>query len=137
MRTARKVVLSMFFLRITVLLVMLIWTIDKFVNPGHATRIFEKFYAIAGVGNAVVYILAFIELIILVLFFFGIKKKYTYGLVFVFHGASTLASFPQYLSPFEGANLLFFAAWPMLAACSMLFFCREDDTLFQVGKKFS
>lgn len=33
----------------------------------------------------------------------------------------------------EGPNLLFFAAWPMLAACLALFLLRDEDTLATVG----
>jgi len=44
----------------------------------------------------------------------------------VMHAVSTLSSFPQYIDAFN--NLLFFAAWPMLAACIALFLLREHDT---------
>jgi putative oxidoreductase len=47
--------------------------------------------------------------------------------VFVFHAISTVASYRQYLDPF--ANLLFFAAWPMLAACYTLYILRDFDTI--------
>jgi len=43
------------------------------------------------------------------------------------HTVSTLSSYAQYLDPFN--NLLFFAAWPMLAACVALFLLRGHDTL--------
>jgi hypothetical protein len=44
----------------------------------------------------------------------------------IFHAISTLASYRQYLAPFD--NLLFFAAWPMLAACFTLYLLRDLDT---------
>ncbi len=50
------------------------------------------------------------------------------------HAVSTLSSFRQYLAPFKGPNLLFFAAWPMLAACIALFLLRDLDTLWTVGR---
>jgi hypothetical protein len=111
---------------------MVMWTVDKFVNPEHAARIFDKFYAISGVGTQVVIAMAVAELILLGMFFLGIKKVFSYGLVLALHGASTLSSFGQYLTPFEGSHLLFFAAWPMLAACVALFLLRDDDTLLQI-----
>lgn len=43
------------------------------------------------------------------------------------HAVSTFSSFPQYLDPFK--NLLFFAAWPMLAACIALYLLRDLDTM--------
>jgi hypothetical protein len=129
---ATKLRYSLFFLRVSVLLVMVMWTVDKFVNPEHAARILDKFYAISGVGTQIVIAMAVAELLLLVMFFLGIKKVFSYGLVLVLHGASTLSSFSQYLTPFEGSHLLFFAAWPMLAACVALFLLRDDDTLLQI-----
>ena len=37
----------------------------------------------------------------------------------------------MYLEPFD--HLLFFAAWPMLAACFALYLLRDDDTLCVFG----
>jgi len=50
----------------------------------------------------------------------------------VLHAVSTLSSFKQYLAPFDGPNLLFFAAWPMLAACFALFILRDLDKKWSV-----
>jgi hypothetical protein len=108
------------------------WTVDKFIRPEHASGVFEKFYFLNGFGEAMIYALGAIELVILIGFLLGIKKTLTYGFVLVAHGISTVSSFKQYLSPFEGASLLFFAAWPMLAACYLLFKFRHADTRFTV-----
>jgi hypothetical protein len=123
---------SLLALRLGVFIVMFMWTIDKFVNPGHSIKIFEVFYAISGLGENIAYILGAMQLVLVFAFVAGIKKRITYGLVFVLHGASTLASFPQYFDAFN--NLLFFAAWPMWAACFALYLLRDADTKFTVGK---
>jgi len=133
----KKFALSMLFLRLTVFLVIFMWTIDKFVNPGHAAKVYEKFYYIPGLESLAMNAIAGIEIIVLILFFIGFKKTFTYGAILAIHTVSTLSAFNQYLSPFEGPNLLFFAAWPMLAACLMLFLFRKEDTMFQLGPKFS
>ncbi|GJM04786.1 MAG: hypothetical protein DHS20C09_07770 [marine bacterium B5-7] len=133
----KKFALSMLFLRASVFLVILMWTIDKFVNPDHAAKIYEKFYFMPGLESLVIYAVGVVEIIILILFLIGFKKKYTYGAILALHTVSTLSAFGQYLSPFEGPNLLFFAAWPMLAACVMLFQFRSEDTMFQLGPKFA
>lgn len=112
---------------------MFMWTIDKFINPGHASKVYEKFYYIAGMESVVMYVIGAIEIIILLMFLAGYMKKYTYGAVLIFHAVSTLSSFKQYLAPFEGPNLLFFAAWPMLAACIALFLLREQDRMLSAG----
>ena len=48
------------------------------------------------------------------------------------HTVSTLSSWRQYLDPFD--NLLFFAAWPMLAACIALYLLRDHDNLLSINK---
>ena len=111
---------------------MFMWTIDKLINPAHALKVYESFYYIAGLDVNVMYVIAAIELIILLKFVAGYKKKYTYGAVLVLHAVSTLSSFKKYLAPFDGPNLLFFAAWPMLAACFALFILRDLDKKWSV-----
>ena len=128
----KKLQVSLLLLRLTVFLVMFMWTIDKFINPGHAAKVYESFYYIAGLESVVMYALGSVEIIILLLFLAGYKKTFTYGAVLVFHAVSTLSSFKQYLSPFEGPSLLFFAAWPMLAACITLFLLRDQDRMLSI-----
>lgn len=121
-------------LRISVFFVMFMWTIDKFINPAHAAKIYEKFYFISGLESSVMLILGAFELMILTAFLSGLYKKFSYGFVLVIHAISTLSSFKQYLSPFEGPHLLFFAAWPMLAACIALFLLRDEDVMLTFCK---
>ncbi|KPH56765.1 hypothetical protein AMS58_19695 [Pseudoalteromonas porphyrae] len=121
---------SLFSLRLGVFIVMLMWTLDKFVNPGHSARIFEHFYGISGSTDVVAYILGALQLILVLAFMAGIKKRITYGLIFLMHGASTLSSYGQYIDGFN--NLLFFAAWPMWAACFALYLLRDEDVKFTV-----
>jgi len=123
-----RIPLALFLLRISVFGVMLIWTLDKFLNPEHAKAVYEHFYFLGGLGHGVMYILGGIEILILLGFVAGAMKTFTYGAVLVFHAISTLSSYAQYLSPYDGANILFFAAWPMLAACIALFLLRDLDT---------
>ena len=129
----KKLQVSLLFLRVTVFLVMFMWTIDKFVNPGHAAKVYASFYYIAGLESAVMYAIGAVEVILLLLFLAGYKKTFTYGAVLILHAVSTLSSFNQYLAPFEGPNLLFFAAWPMLAACFTLFLLRDQDKMLSVA----
>lgn len=77
-------------------------------------------------------VLGAVELVIIVGFLVGWKKRLTYGGVLVLHAISTLSSYQTCLSPFEGPNILFFAAWPMRAACIALYLLRERDTLLSM-----
>ena len=131
--TDKKLEITLLLLRLSVFLVMFMWTMDKFINPGHAAKVYEKFYYIAGLEAVVMYATGALEIILLIMFLAGYKKKYVYGAVLALHTVSTLSSFKQYLAPFEGPNLLFFAAWPMLAACIALFILRDHDKMLSVG----
>ncbi len=112
---------------------MFIWTLDKFVRPTHAGGVYQNFYHIPGVGATTLYVIGAVEMLIIIGFLIGYKKKWTYGAVLVLHGISTIASYKQYLAPFTGGNIFFFAAWPMLAACYMLYVLRNQDTMWSIG----
>lgn len=62
---------------------------------------------------------------IVLAFTIGLFRTFSYAAVLLMHTVSTLSSWRQYAEPFE--NLLFLAAWPMLAACVTLFLLRRYD----------
>ncbi len=128
-----RVAQSLLLLRLGVFLVMLMWTLDKLINPAHSAKVFEGFYAIGGVGHGLLMALGILELVLLLLFLGGIWRRFSYGSVLLLHAISTVASFGKYLDPFN--NLLFFAAWPMLAACITLYWLRDWDTLGVLGRR--
>lgn len=114
-------------LRLGVFVVMFMWTLDKFINPGHAGKVFAGFYGISDATPVFLTAVAALQLVIIALFVAGALRRISYGLVLLMHGVSTFASWRQYLEPFD--HLLFFAAWPMLAACLALYWLRDHDTL--------
>jgi hypothetical protein len=135
MNSEKKLPAALFSLRLSVFVVMFMWTLDKFLNPDHAGAVFANFYFITVAGDVLIYIVGTIEMFIIIAFLLGCWKKWTYGAVLILHAVSTLSSYKQYLSPYVSPNLLFFAALPMLAACFTLYSLRDRDTLFIVGKK--
>ncbi len=130
-----RVGVALLILRVTVFLVMLIWTIDKFVRPAHAISIYEHFYFLPGLGPATVYLIAVAEIVLLIGFVIGFAPRFTYGVVLLLHAVSTFSSFHQYLHPYEGPNILFFAAWPMLGACFVLYYLCDHDTVWSVRRR--
>lgn len=113
-------------LRLGIFIVMFVWALDKFFNPGHTAAVFEGFYGVSGLSSTVATTLGVLQVALCLAFLAGLWKTITYGLIMIMHAASTLSTFGLYLDPFN--NLLFFAAWPMLAACIALFLLREYDT---------
>lgn len=129
----RHLPLSLFLIRVSVVLMLTPWVADKFINPGHAIAVFEGFYGLGGIAENLVLAIGVAQVALLLCFALGLLRFWSYGLVMLMHAGSTLSSWKQYLAPFDGANLLFFAAWPMLAACIALFMLREHDSLLSVG----
>jgi len=133
MQQQARLTWSLFLLRLGVFIVMLMWTLDKFVQPEHSARIFEGFYGLGGFSTEIFYAIGVAELALVLAFVAGLWKRITYGLVLLLHGVSTLSSYNQYLDAFN--NLLFFAAWPMLAACIALYLLRDLDTRWTLSAK--
>lgn len=119
---------SLLVLRWGVFVVMLMWTLDKFVNPAHTGKVYNAFYGIDWLSHNLSYIIGGLELLLVLAFVVGLARRWTYGGVLLIHAVSTFSSYKQYMAAFD--NLLFFAAWPMLAACLALYWLREWDTLY-------
>jgi hypothetical protein len=49
------------------------------------------------------------------------------------HTVTTLVSWSAYLDPLR--NILFFSAWPMLAALVTLFLLRDEDRIGTLGSR--
>jgi len=130
MTTDKKLALSLFFMRITVFVALLMWTFRKILSPERSAAVFKKFYFVPGLSDNIVYVLAALQLAIIIAFVLGLFKRWTYGLVFFMHGVATITPIKQYFTPYEGSHLLFFAAWPMFAACFALYILRDQDTMF-------
>lgn len=129
----QRVANALLLLRLGVFIVMLMWTLDKFVNPQHSGAVFENFYGLGGVSATAFMVIGLVQLLVILAFVSGFKKRVSYGLVLVMHTVSTLSSWAQYLDAFN--NLLFFAAWPMLAACIALYLLRDLDTRWTVDDR--
>ena len=137
MKLEDRLPLALLLLRLSVFLVMLMWTLDKFLQPEHAAAVYENFYFMGGLSNQVFYVLGTAQLILILGFLVGFRKRWTYGLVLFFHAVSTFSSFRQYFAPFEKGHLLFFAAWPMLAACFTLFLLKDWDVMWTIHRPSS
>ena len=127
---------SLLIMRITIALFLLPWVIDKFSKDGveHTAKIFAHFYKIKGVSQTGSYAIGALWVILLLAFVLGFKKRISYGLVMLFHGIGTLATWNVLLPWSDKHNMLFLAAIPVLGAMIALYRLREHDTLFTVGK---
>ncbi|OEF23600.1 hypothetical protein [Vibrio rumoiensis] len=122
----KKLAFSLLALRVAIALVFMVWAFDKIVAPEHTTKVFSAFYGI-DLSSSIATAMGIAQVGFVAAFALGLWKNVTYLAVLVLHAGSTLSAFAKYLDPFS--NLLFFAAWPMLAACFALYLLRDFDVL--------
>lgn len=130
----QKLGISLLIIRIATGLFILVWSIEKILQPWVVQDVFSKFYFLK-ISTAMSTFLGIIQTIIVLLFMAGLFKVWTYGLILGMHGVSTLASIKQLLSPYQTPNHLFWAAVPTLAALIALFILRNEDNMFVLAKK--
>lgn len=120
----RQLGLGLLALRLNIALVFIMWALDKVLVPEHAMKVFSGFYGL-DISSGFSVALGIAQLVFIGIFVAGLWKNLTYLAILVLHAGSTFSSFAKYLDPFN--NLLFFAAWPMLAACFALYLLRDHD----------
>ena len=123
----RRLQISLLLLRLSLGLVMMVWAFDKILNPSHGAAVFQTFYGLAGIGESLIPIIGIAQALIVLAFLLGFARTWTYGAVLLMHTVTTLVSWSAYLQPLK--NILFFAAWPMLAALIALFLLRHEDRI--------
>lgn len=130
---AGKIEIGLFVLRLGLGSFLLLWSLDKLIEPETTTKIFGHFYHLTIPANAAVAVGVF-ECLLSLAIMAGLWKTWTYGLGLALHAVSTLSTYEQLISPF-GKNHLFIAALPVLAAFVTLFMLRESDTFCAVGRR--
>ncbi|HBR95814.1 MAG TPA: hypothetical protein DD979_00335 [Gammaproteobacteria bacterium] len=128
---------SLLSLRLGVFIVMAMWTLNKFLNPASTARVFEVFYGFPGLSVIASNAIGILQGLVVIAFLIGFKKRGATAIILLMHLVSTVTSFPRYLDAWTSPNLLFFAAWPMLAAIVALYVLRDHDTLFSIDSKVS
>ena len=124
---------ALFAIRWSAVIFLLPWTVEKFLHPEKAQGIAAAFYFVNELPLWGSYLQGGVWAVLLGLFALGVLRFWTYGLVALFHGVSTLSTVGRLLDPYEGVNHLFYAAIPTLAALVALWMLRDFDTIGTVG----
>ncbi|MFN3232095.1 MAG: hypothetical protein ACE363_08030 [Alphaproteobacteria bacterium] len=131
-----KIAVPLLILRVTLGLFLLLWAVDKFIAPEHATAIFGHFYFIEDLPHFGAYVLGGLQTLLCIALIAGYKRAITYLIAFLVHGVSTVSTAKHIFLPwgFEGWNMLFMTGVPVLAAFWLLYAVREWDVLSLDGR---
>ncbi len=129
----------LFFCRLAVFIVFSVWTYNKFARPEHGVEMMSTYYWIPGVPEIVITVFGALEVVLVVLLVLGLYKRVTRGF-FLF--LSILAvSVPEVLKGYVAAifheahpTILFFTGFCVFACCFTIYYLRDYDTKFSIGK---
>jgi len=124
----------LFLTRLSIALFLFPWVLMRLTKVEAGAGLFEKYYFIKGMPNAVALIIAIFWAILLLAFLSGFKKRISYGLVFLLHTLGTLMTLPYLIPGTENFKILFMAAIPTIAAMGLLYILRDQDTLLSIDK---
>ena len=125
--------IPLFVLRLGLGAFVLLFGVDKLVAPDVAAGVYTDFYGL-DISTASIYAAGAFEAALGIAVLLGVWKTASYGLALVLHAVSTFATYQELLAPF-GANHLFLAALPVLAAFVTLFLLRRYDTRWSLGPR--
>jgi len=133
--TKDRLPVALLSLRLGVFLVLLVWTLGKFIDPTQAISIYSGYYGIQ-LSRAGTYVLGAVELVVVLAFLVGFQKRMSRAVMMAMVGTTVLLPGRLYFHPYMDHILLFFAFWTMLAGCFALYSLREYDTLWSLPSSF-
>ena len=129
--TKDRLPLALLVLRLGIFLVLILWTLDKFINPTEAISIYSGYYGVH-LSSVGVYVLGALELLVVLAFLVGMQKRLSRAVVMAMVSTTVLFPGRLYFHPYVDHILLFFAFWTMLAGCFALYSLREYDVIWSL-----
>jgi putative oxidoreductase len=126
--------LTLLVLRLLAFGVLLMWALEKLVNPDRAAGIYRMAYSVHPAGGLMT-ALGILELALLFAFLVGYQKRWARATVLGIMLLATLAPARFYPTPFDDHILLYYAAFPTLAVVFTLYYLRDYDTLWTIGAR--
>ncbi len=124
---------SLFLLRVSLGLLMLIWGVDKLVNVEHGLTVSEHFYLGAFSSPALLQTFGAVQIALGALVLLGVARRYAYPLLLAVTGATLLGVWKSVVDPWgwylEGANVLFYPSLIIFAGSLVLWAFRDEDRL--------
>lgn len=135
MANDRNLELSLFLIRISTAIFLLVWAVAKFANIKQQQGVFGTFYGWKEITPETLAMIGAVQILLILAFAAGAFKTWTYAAIFLMHGAGTFAGWSRMIPPYgPGASMTFWAAVPVLAGILALFLLRDRDRLLAWGR---
>jgi len=120
-------------LRISVALLIVLWGIDKIVDPAHGVAVSDRFYGGLLSLPALMPVFGGVQILVGGLALVGLFRRVVDPLVLLLNTASMVGVWRSILDPWgwvlEGTNVLFFPSLTVFAASLVLVLNREGEAL--------
>jgi len=131
--------LSLLVLRVSLGALMIVWGLDKLVNPKHGIAVAGRFYFGLLDSAAAMPVLGAIQIALGILVVAGIARRYAYPVLAGITGMTLLGVWRSVVDPwgwmFERTNALFFPSLIIFAGVLVLIAFRDAD-LLHLGRLF-
>jgi len=120
---------TLLLLRVSLGLLMLVWGLDKIVNPGHGVKVAERFYFGLPLSAAVMPALGVVQIALGVLVMLRVRERVTLAVLVVLSGVTLIGVWRSIVDPWgwylTGTNALFFPSLIIFAGAVVLLAFRE------------
>jgi len=120
---------TLLLLRVSLGLLMLVWGLDKIVNPGHGVKVAERFYFGLPLSAAVMPALGVVQIALGVLVMLRVRERVTLAVLVVLNGVTLIGVWRSIVDPWgwylTGTNALFFPSLIIFAGAVVLLAFRE------------
>lgn len=136
----KRLGLSLFFCRLAVFIVFMVWVYSKIVWPDRGVERMRNFWLMPSFPQWGVTAFAWAELVICFVFLFGFFKRWTAAL-FVFLGVMAvftpraLTGMQQVFTGNSWHTILYYPGFCLLICAIVLYLLRDYDTRFTLNKK--
>ena len=125
--------LAFLLLRLSIGLLMVVWGLDKLVNPAHGLAVSEGFYFDLFTWPALLPWFGALQIGIGILTMLGLGRRYVYPVLLLITGTTLVGVWRSIVDPWgwylEGGNVLFFPSLIIFAAVAVLTVSRGSDSL--------
>lgn len=124
---------ALLFLRVSVALLIILWGLDKIVDPGHSLAVSDRFYGGLLSFPELMPLMGAAQVAVGALALVGLFRRFADPVVALLNLGSMLGVWKSIVDPWgwvlEGTNVLFFPSLTVLAASLLLLVVRDDETL--------